>query len=741
MVGISSALVWAIVLNLCTSKANPQKIQKTFTLEELVPLQADFAPERVTVQFISDSEYIIADPRAIHKINAKTDIATQLLDEADMAKLAKYGVSSFSNDQKYVLLVTERKKVYRYSVLSKYSVYNLESKSIGKIGEGLLQVVMWDNGHSIAYVQNNNVFYVPNANDTDVVIPLTTDGIPGKVYYGVADWIYEEEIFNAAEAMWFSKNGSYLAVASFNDTLVESAVFPYYGDPNDFDNQYPEMITFKYPKAGRRNPNVELRVFKLKELDGEPMYIKAPVDVVGNDYILGRVNWASDNNVIVLWLNRRQSISVLMNCDLKNNACKVLKEQSEPNGWIDIREPLFDSNGTRMIEIQPQLYENQRYMHVTLFDFNTLETIDLTPGNSTVTDILGWDLDKDKVFFIASPGLEPWQRQLWSVYNGTIFCMTCAQAACHTVEGMFSPGGSFGVLACSAFNVPPVSYFYVAENNGFRLLTDNARLVEKLNEYKLPMVLYNKMPILDGVQAHIKLQLPPVMEDGRKYPMIVRVYSGPGTTRVKDNYDLEYYNKYLSGNRSFIVASIDVRGSGVMGVESMHALNKALGTAEITDTLETISHLLKTYSFIDPNRVGVWGWSYGGYATTMMLVQDDQKLLACGAAVAPVTSWLYYDSIYTERYMDTPQENLEGYQRADLMSKANKMRGRKFLIVHGTGDDNVHFQHSIQFAKELQRADIDFEQMTYADENHSLRGVSRHFYHTLDRFWSDCFNL
>ncbi|XP_050675468.1 venom dipeptidyl peptidase 4-like isoform X3 [Leptidea sinapis] len=250
MVGISSALVWAIVLNLCTSKANPQKIQKTFTLEELVPLQADFAPERVTVQFISDSEYIIADPRAIHKINAKTDIATQLLDEADMAKLAKYGVSSFSNDQKYVLLVTERKKVYRYSVLSKYSVYNLESKSIGKIGEGLLQVVMWDNGHSIAYVQNNNVFYVPNANDTDVVIPLTTDGIPGKVYYGVADWIYEEEIFNAAEAMWFSKNGSYLAVASFNDTLVESAVFPYYGDPNDFDNQYPEMITFKYPKVG-----------------------------------------------------------------------------------------------------------------------------------------------------------------------------------------------------------------------------------------------------------------------------------------------------------------------------------------------------------------------------------------------------------------------------------------------------------------------------------------------------------
>uniref|UniRef100_S4PD31 Venom dipeptidyl peptidase 4 n=2 Tax=Pararge aegeria TaxID=116150 RepID=S4PD31_9NEOP len=248
------------------------------------------------------------------------------------------------------------------------------------------------------------------------------------------------------------------------------------------------------------------------------------------------------------------------------------------------------------------------------------------------------------------------------------------------------------------------------------------------------------MPLEEETMSHIKLLLPSEMEAGKKYPMVIRLYSGPGTTRVKDVYDMEYYNMYLSSNRSFIVASIDVRGSGAMGVEAMHALNNALGTVEITDTLAAIRRLIATYDFIDPKRIGVWGWSYGGYATTMLLIKDEEKILACGAAVAPVTSWLYYDSIYTERYMDTPQNNPEGYNKSDVMIVAEKLRGRQFLLIHGSGDDNVHFQHSMQLAKKLQRADIAFEQMSYADENHSLRGVSRHFYHTLDRFWTECFH-
>ncbi|XP_045458917.1 venom dipeptidyl peptidase 4-like [Melitaea cinxia] len=730
----------ALALVVTESFASPQRIQKTFTLEELVPLQVDFFPERVAVQWISDSEYVVVEPGLINKYDAAKDTYVTVLDHAELFNLSRFSVSSFSNDQKYLLMTTNKRKVYRYSSIAEYAVYDLEKKSIAHIGNGSLQVVVWGNDHALAFVQYNNVFYVPDVAKPDEIIPLTVDGVVGNIYNGVTDWIYEEEVFNAAEAMWFSPNGTYLAVASFNDTQVESAVYPYYGESSEFDNQYPLMIHFKYPKAGRTNPVVQLRVFKLKEKNIESMVILPPVDIIGPDHILGRVNWATDENLILLWLNRRQNVSVLVNCDLTRNECNIMKHETEPNGWIEVREIFFDKTGTKMLEIQPLPYGEQRFMHLGRFDFNTMQTEDLTPGNSTTTEVLGWNLDTDTVYYIVSPGMEPWKRQLWATSKGKAKCVTCNKPHCHDVDAAFSPSGSYAIVSCSALNVPAVTYFYTSETDTFKTLADNSRLTTKLKQYKLPMVLFNVITLGEKLRAHIKLLLPPEMEKDKKYPMIVRLYAGPGTSRVRDSYDLEYYSMYLSSNRSFIVASIDVRGSAVMGVEALHAVNEALGTVEITDTLDAIRQLLKMHSFIDPHRVGVWGWSYGGYASTMMLIKDEEKTLACAAAVAPVTSWLYYDSIYTERYMDTPKNNPKGYENSDLMKAAEKLRGRKYLIVHGTGDDNVHIQHSMQLAKRLQRADIAFEQMSYTDENHSLRGVSRHFYHTLEHFWTECFD-
>ncbi|XP_045785433.1 venom dipeptidyl peptidase 4 [Maniola jurtina] len=735
LIVLIATLTWGVT----DTVSSPQLVKKTISLEEIVPLQPHFYPEMLAVQWISDTEYIVAEPGAINKFNAVTNNYTTILDQSELYNLSRFAVSSFLNEH-YLILTTNRRKVYRYSTIAEYSVYSLDNKSIVSIGQGPLQVVVSSNDDSLAYVQNNNVFYVPDVANPDVIIALTDDGVNGQIYHGVTDWIYEEEIFNAAEAMWFSPNGTSLAVASFNDTQVESAVYPYYGEPSEFDNQYPLMIQFKYPKAGRTNPEVQLRVFKLNESDIEAMVIPAPVDIVGLDHILGRVNWATDKNLIVLWLNRRQSISVLTNCDLKLDKCVILKQETEPSGWVDIRQPFFDASGTQMVEVQPLSYNDQRFMHVGRLDFNTLLTEDLSPGNSTVTQILGWNQETDTVYYIISPGTEPWKREMWATSQGIAKCISCNKPHCSHVDGMFSPGGSYGIITCSETNVPPISYFYTSQNDSFKLLTDNSGLVEILGRYKIPMVLFNKMTLEEETMAHIKLLLPSEMEPGKKYPMIVRLYAGPGTSRVKDVYDMEYYNMYLSSNRSFIVASIDVRGSGAMGVEAMHALNNALGTVEITDTLAAIRRLIATYEFIDPKRIGVWGWSYGGYVSTMLLIKDEEKILACGAAIAPVTSWLYYDTMYTERYMDTPQNNPEGYNKSDLIVTAEKMRGRQYLLVHGTGDDNVHFQHSMQLAKKLQRADIAFEQMSYTDETHSLRGVSRHFYHTLDRFWTECFH-
>ncbi|XP_014362770.2 venom dipeptidyl peptidase 4 [Papilio machaon] len=716
-------------------------VPKTFNLEEIVPLQPDFYPERVQINWISDTEYIVREhQRDFRKYDAITDTFVTILNESDWFNLNHYALTSYSKDLKYFLLAANMTKVYRHSTLADYYVYDIELKTTSKIGQGRTQVVEWGTGGALAYVENNNVYYVPNVARPHIVTALTSTGIPGELYHGATDWIYEEEVFNAPEALWFSPNGSYLAVASFDDREVESAIYQYYGNPSDLDNQYPTLVQFKYPKVGRTNPVVTLRVYNLSNIENDPLYIPAPVDVIGLDHILGRVDWATDYNLIVLWLNRRQNISILINCDLINNKCSMVKEQTERNGWIDIPDPYFDSTGTKMLEIQPLFYNDQRFLHVALFDFNTLTTTDLSPGNSTVTAIVGWNEETDTVYYIVSPWDLPWQRQLWATSQGVSRCISCRDSTCRNVVADFSPQASYGIVSCSGTNSPPVTYLLNAKTNGLKIIVYNNELSEKLRHYRLPMALFNSITLDEDIVAHVKLLLPPEMQEGKKYPMILRVYAGPGTTRVRDNFNLEYYASYLSTNRSFIVASIDVRGSGAMGVEAMHAVNNALGSVEITDTLSALERLISIYPFIDPDRIGVWGWSYGGYATTMMLVKDDVRLLACGAAVAPVTSWLYYDSIYTERYMDTPQANPLGYKQSDLLGAAQSLRGRRYLLVHGSGDDNVHYQHSLQLAKQLQHADIAFEQLSYTDENHSLAGVSRHFYHALDHFWTECFD-
>lgn len=195
------------------------------------------------------------------------------------------------------------------------------------------------------------------------------------------------------------------------------------------------------------------------------MTIPAPVDIIGLDHILGRVNWATDQNLVVLWLNRRQSVSVLVNCDLNFDKCTILKQETEPNGWIDIATPFFDTIGSQMLEVRPLPHKDQRFMHLARFDFNTMKTEDLSPGNSTVTEILGWNQETDTVYYIISPGTEPWKRQLWATTKGKMKCISCKMPGCNHVDGIFSPGGSYGIVSCSAINIPPVTYFFVGQVN------------------------------------------------------------------------------------------------------------------------------------------------------------------------------------------------------------------------------------------------------------------------------------
>lgn len=265
--------------------------------------------------------------------------------------------------------------------------------------------------------------------------------------------------------------------------------------------------------------------------------------MVGLDHILGRVNWASDQNLIVLWLNRRQSTSILVNCDLKKDKCSMVKEHTESNGWVDITTPLFDTTGSKMVEIQPLYHGEQRFPHAARFDFQTLATEDLSPGNSTVTEILGWNTKTDTVYYKVAPGHIPWLRQIWATTAGVVKCISCKEPSCRHVEAKFSPGARFAIVTCSACNIPPKIFLFDSAEEKFSLIDDNGRLSEKLQQYKLPMTLYNVLSLGDDILSSAKLLLPPGVETGKKYPMIVRVYAGPATTRVKDNFDLGEFVK------------------------------------------------------------------------------------------------------------------------------------------------------------------------------------------------------
>jgi len=301
------------------------------------------------------------------------------------------------------------------------------------------------------------------------------------------------------------------------------------------------------------------------------------------------------------------------------------------------------------------------------------------------------------------------------------------------------PNWSFShyIHTCLGQGLPEVMLRERAGNSITFPLETNVGLEERLGEKALPTRVDTFIELDGGFRAPVKLLLPPHLEEGVQYPVLVYVYGGPGSQMVTDSWGVGW-GDYLVTSRNVVYASIDGRGTGFQSNEHLFQVYRNLGTVEMVDQIEVTRKLLEQSSYLDPERAAIWGWSYGGFATAMTLEKDVEEVFSCGISVAPVSSWLLYDSIYTERYMATPQENPEGYNNS-VISGIEGLRGKTWMLNHGVADDNVHFQHSMLLTKALERADIQFLQHSYPDENHGLGGVSRFLYHAMDNFWEECF--
>ncbi|XP_055852602.1 venom dipeptidyl peptidase 4 [Episyrphus balteatus] len=688
--------------------------------------------------WITDNElYYTAADRSIHTYNAANQ-TDQVFAHDDFFQKYLDGTFTLSPENDKILVRFELEQVFRHSYIAKYDVYDTETKIISHVHEGKkLQHCVWSPKKArLSFVYENNV-YVRFENDVEAQI--TTEGITGEIYNGVPDWVYEEEVLSSASAMWWSPDGNMLAIGFFNDTEVQTFKYTLYGD-----NQYPQEMDLKYPKAGTPNPVVAVKVFDFSNSKFDaPSIIEAPTKIVSKDHILQNVEWSGNNETLITWLNRRQNVASIQLCSTQGK-CKEITRIEEPKGWISIGKPLCLKNGRNCLFT----YWIGNWYQIWNLDLETGKNIWESRGDFTVTALYGYDEVNKNIYYQATLPGDPSQHHVFRDDK----CLSCEIIdedgdKCRQASASFSKGYTYYALVCSGPNPAYANLYDTKTNTKIITWQDNSEFRKMLEGKLRPQVKFLNVTLGDGFTGYAKLYLPPGLNWDRpilnkKHPMIVNVYGGPNSVRVTNSFTVGLEG-YMTTNKDVVYAIIDGRGTGNKGKDLLFSVNNNLGEHEVEDQIAVAEYLQKNLKFVSNNRTAMWGWSYGGYMTAKTIEADDNNVFQCGISVAPVTSWIYYDTIYTERFMGLPTENdnLRNYKLSDAFEHLDNFRTHEFLLIHGSGDDNVHYQQGLMLAKVLQHNDILFSQMTYPDEDHSIGNYSPHLYHTIDTFFTNCLDL
>uniref|UniRef100_A0A671T9A6 Dipeptidyl peptidase 4-like n=1 Tax=Sinocyclocheilus anshuiensis TaxID=1608454 RepID=A0A671T9A6_9TELE len=538
-----------------------------------------------------------------------------------------------------------------------------------------------------AFVWKNNVYV--KETPTSAFKQVTTDG--------AHNLILNEEMFSTNFALWWSPNGRFVAYAKFNDSGVHNIEYTWYGE-----GQYPETVLIPYPKV-------------------KGTKIKVKCDVKGIHY-LSTVTWASDEQIAVQWQKRTQNYVVLKTYDFNGD---VWTESS----LFSPDEPVFRPDGSSCYYI---MSDEEHFKHLVYF--SGVKKKFLTRGKWEVTSIL--KVTNDAVYYVSNEhNASPGQRNVYKITindasHSERECLTCTLNAdrCKYNSALFSTEGTYYLMSCSGPGLPLHTLRNSQDGTEVKVLEDNKDLENALQNIAMPSVTHD---------LWYQMMLPPKFDKSKKYPLLIDVYAGPCSQKSDFRFRVGW-STYLASTENVIVASFDGRGSGYQGDKIMHALYKRLGTYEVEDQI-TAARQFIDMGYIDKNRIAIWGWSYGGYVTSMVLGAGS-GVFKCGMAVAPVSKWNYYDSIYTERYMLTPAENQAFYDNSTVMERAKNFKSVQYLLVHGTADDNVHFQQAAQISKALVDEQVDFDAMWYTDEDHGLGGSSnQHVYTHMSHFLKNCF--
>ncbi len=629
-------------------------------------------------------------------------------------KIPPFSSYEFSADESKLILATEVEPIFRRSRLGVYYIYDIANNSLTKIAEQKIQEPeLSSDGSKVAYVYDNNI-YVHNLK-TKTTKQVTADGKKGSIINGVTDWVYEEE-FAFVQAYEWNSNGTKIAFLRFDETNVPNFSMDVYGR-----DLYQTQNQFKYPKAGEDNAIVSLHMYDVAS-------DKVSNVNLGEAYYIPRIKWMNNPNYLsVQTINRHQDHLKLHQVNAKDNSTSVLLEEKD-DAYFDVTDNLTFLADDSFIWTS----EKDGYNHIYLHDEDGKLVNQITKGPWEVTNYYGYDQKEDKIYF-QSVENGSINRDVYSISSSgkNKKRLTTGEG---TNSGAFSADYTYFINTFSNANTP---YQYTLHKaiNGKKVkeIKNNTTLTSKLAEYEMSPKEFSTISI-NGNDLNMWMIKPADFDENKEYPLLMYQYSGPGSQSVANRWNgaNDYWYQMLA-SEGYIIACVDGRGTGLKGRDFKKVTQLELGKLEVEDQIAAAKKLSEL-PYIDEDRTGIWGWSYGGFMSTNALLKGSDTF-EMAIAVAPVTSWRFYDTIYTERYMQTPQENASGYDDNSPFNYPELLKG-DYLLVHGSGDDNVHVQNSMRMIEALIQADKDFEWAIYPDKNHGIYGgnTRNHLYKKMTEF-------
>ena len=684
--------------------------QKDITLEDIWS-NGTFRTERLDAlrSLNNGTEYSVLNhdrknrSSSIDVYDYKTgDKTVTLFDSGSVRRFDNIYSYEFSNDESKLLLATQLDQIYRRSSRGTYFVYDISSKELTLVSTDKIQEPTFSpDGSKIAYGFENNL-YVKNL-VTGEVKQITKDGAKNSIINGITDWVYEEE-FGFVRAFDWNKTGDKIAFIRFDETNVPQFSMDIMGQ-----ELYPSQQVFKYPKAGEENAEVTLHLY---DVNNETI---SKIDLSSyNNYYMPRLKWTSNASILsVQLMNRHQNKLDLVFVNAAEDTSELILQETD-NAYVDVRDDLTFLNNNSFIWTS----EKSGWNHIYQYDKTGKLINQITDGEWEVTSYYGFDENTGRIYFQSTENGSI-NRDVYSVLKSGKNKVRLSEGT-GTNRASFSKDFTYYINTFSNAETPNVFTLHKAKTGKqLREIKNNESLKNKLKGYKVSPKEFSTITI-NGFDLNMYMIKPLDFDPNKEYPLFMYQYSGPGSQNVSNSWggSNDYWHQMLA-QEGYIVVCVDGRGTGYKGRDFKKMTQKELGKYEVEDQIAAAKKL-SDLPYIDKDRIGIWGWSYGGFMSSNCLFQGADTF-SMAIAVAPVGSWRFYDTIYTERYMQTPQENASGYDNNSPISHVDKLRG-DFLLVHGSGDDNVHLQNTMRLAEALIQANKQFEWAVYPDKNHGIYG-------------------